>query len=117
MTIEKKDVAVAGLTAAVAAVAGAQAAPAADGVAPGPYVHDLSGFYIGAGICYIFGGDYPDSHSSDYSDIDEDFIFGGFIGVNHQFSGTSFVMGGELALQNGFDSDPENDNAADYEVN
>ena len=116
MTIEKKDLAVAGLTAAVAAVAGAQAATAADVVAPEPYVHDWSGAYIGVAAGVMFGGDYPGATSSgnDY-DVANDFIFGGFVGVNHQWADSGFVMGGELALQSGFDGD--NDNADnDYEV-
>ena len=102
--MDKKDVAVAGLTAAVAAVAGAQAATAADVIAPEPNVHDWSGVYIGGGVGYIFGGDFPNHNSEDY-DLEKDFIFGGFIGVNHQFTESGFVAGAELALQNGFNSD------------
>jgi outer membrane immunogenic protein len=114
MAADKKDVAVAGLTATVAALAASQAAIAADVIAPEPYVHDWSGVYIGAAAGYVFGGDFPINYDGTY-DVDEDFIFGGFAGVNHQFSGSNFVVGFELALQNGFDADaPDTDN--DYEV-
>ena len=116
MAIEKKDVAVAGLTAAVAAVAGAQAATAADVIAPEPYVHDWSGAYIGVAAGVMFGGDFPyETGSGNDYDVANDFIFGGFVGVNHQWADSGFVMGGELALQSGFDGD--NDNADnDYEI-
>jgi opacity protein-like surface antigen len=114
MTIEKKDVAVAGLTAAVAAVAGAQAATAADVIAPEPYVHDWSGGYIGLAAGMILGGDFPINFTNEY-DAGNDFIWGGFVGVNHQFEGTGFVLGGELALQSGFDGDSA-DSDEEYEV-
>ncbi len=111
MTISKKDVAVAGLTAAVAAVAGAQVASAAD-PAPESYAPDWSGVYAGVGAGMIFGGEFPtDNLSNDY-DAQSDLIFGGFIGINHQLSDSNIVIGAELAVQSGFDSkggDPDHD--------
>ena len=83
-----------GLTAAVAAVAGAQAATAADVIAPEPYVHDWTGVYVGGAVGYLFGGDYPVNYlEGDYSDVDDDFIFGGFARFNHQFSESKLVLG------------------------
>lgn len=116
MTKIKKEVAVGGLTAAVAAVASAQVASAADVAPPEEYVHDWSGVYIGAAAGMIFGGDFPMNYTSEY-DADDDFIFGGFIGFNHQFHDSNLVVGGEIAVQSGFEAegDPEDDN--EYEVN
>jgi opacity protein-like surface antigen len=111
----KKEVAVGGLTAAVAAVAGAQAATA-DMPPGGEYVHDWSGFYIGAAAGVIFGGEYPtDELTNDY-DAESDFIFGGFAGVNHQFHDSNLVAGVELAIQSGFDSHGGDPAYGDYEV-
>ena len=114
MAADKKDVAVAGLTATVAALAASQAATAADVIAPEPYVHDWSGVYIGGAIGYVFGGDFPITYDGTY-DVDEDFVFGGFAGVNHQFNDSNLVVGFELALQNGFDADAL-DTDFDYDV-
>jgi outer membrane immunogenic protein len=114
MTINKKDAAAVGLTAAAAAVVGAQAAGAADLEVVAPAAYDWSGVYIGVGAGAIFGGDFPVNQGTEY-DADSDFVFGGFIGVNHQFSDSSIVVGGELALQSGFDGDGDTDE--DYEVN
>jgi opacity protein-like surface antigen len=113
MTKINKEVVAGGLTAAVAVVAGAQVASAAD-VAPEEYAHTWDGVYIGVGAGVIFGGDFPvDELSSEY-DASEDFVFGGFVGVNHEFD-NSLVVGAEIAAQNGFESDggsPDHD----YEV-
>jgi len=115
MTKNKKEIAAVGITAAVAVVAGAQVAGAADVTAPEEPVYDWSGVYLGVAAGAVFGGSFPvDNLSNDYN-ASEDFIFGGFVGVNHQMG--DFVVGGELALQSGFDStggDPDHDYTVDY---
>jgi opacity protein-like surface antigen len=114
MTRIKKEVVAGGLTAAVAVVAGAQAATAADMGPPAEQAFDWGGVYIGVAAGAILGGDFPVNLSSDY-DAKQEFIFGGFVGVNHQMDG-GIVVGGELALQSGFDSDG-GDPTDDYEIN
>jgi outer membrane immunogenic protein len=116
MTKIKKELVAGGLTAVAAAVAGAQAVAAADMLPPEQYGPDWSGVYLGVGAGMIFGGDFPVTDlSSDY-DADNEFVFGGFIGVNHQLQDSNVVIGAELAVQSGFDSDggsPDHD----YQVN
>ena len=91
-----KEVILGGLTAVVAAAAGAQAAVAADvNMAP---ADDWTGLYLGVGIG-MMGGDFPVHQSSDYK-LRSDPVFGGFIGYNQEMS-NGFVLGGELALQTG----------------
>ena len=116
MTKIKKEVVVGGLTAVVAAVAGAQAAAAADVMPPEEFGPDWSGVYLGVAAGTIFGGDFPvDNLSNDY-DASNDLIFGGFLGVNHQLHDSNIVIGAELAVQSGFDSDG-GDPDHDYQVN
>ncbi len=113
MTKIKKEVVAGGLTAAVAAVAGAQAAAAADMGPPAEQALDWSGVYIGVAAGAILGGNFPVNLSNNY-DANQEFIYGGFVGVNHQMD--SIVFGGELALQSGFQSDGGSP-TDDYEVN
>ncbi len=110
MAMNKKDVA-AGLASAVALISGAQVANAADADL-GPAGHDWSGLYLGlsAGMQW---GDMPLSFSNDYN-MNSDIALGGFVGVNHQYN--DFVVGAELALQTGNDTDDGN-SSEDYDVN
>jgi outer membrane immunogenic protein len=103
-----KEIVWGGLTAAIAAAAGAQAAAAADFEAP---VDDWTGLYLGVGVG-MMGGQFPENASSDYK-IESDVVFGGFIGYNQQVG--SLVWGGELALQSGADS-KGGDPGEDYQI-
>ena len=58
-------------------------------------------------------GDVPISFDNDYN-MNSDIAFGGFVGVNHQYD--DFVVGAELALQTGTDTDGD-DSSEDYDVN
>jgi outer membrane immunogenic protein len=109
MAVNKKDAA-AGLASAVALISGAQLANAADVDMSVP-ANDWSGFYLGlsAGMQW---GDAPFNLGSDY-DMGSDIAFGGFAGVNHQYG--DFVVGAELAVQSGNDTDGEG-NSNDYDV-
>ena len=111
MAVNKKEAA-AGLASAVALISGAQVASAAD-VDVGPVVgHDWDGLYLGLSAGYQWG-EAPISVSEDY-DIDA-FVFGGFVGVNHQYD-NGFVVGAEIAAQTGDDLDVDN-LTEDYDIN
>ena len=97
MTKNGKEIVWGGLTAAIAAAAGAQAAGAADFAAP---ADDWTGLYAGV-AAGMMTGDFPSNESNDYK-IDNDVVFGGFVGYNNQVG--SLIWGGEMALQSGASS-------------
>ena len=114
MTKNGKEIIWGGLTAVIAAAAGAQAAGAADvDMAPAP-ADDWSGLYLGASIG-MMDGDAPFDLAGDYQ-IENDVVFGGFIGLNHQMD-SGLVVGAELALQSGADVDDGDDGDKSYDLN
>jgi opacity protein-like surface antigen len=110
MAINKKEAA-AGLASAVALMSGAQVAGAADADV-GPIGHDWSGMYLGVTGAFV-DGDLPWHTDQDYQ-IDGEFTFGGFAGVNVQ--NDNFVFGAELALQGPVDADDGDDGDEDYGI-
>ena len=114
MAVKQKDVAVAGLTVAVAAVAGAQTS-SADPAQMEEYAPMWDGIYIGAAVG-IMDGDAPFYSSDNDYEFDGDVVFGGFIGFNHQFD-NNIVAGAEAAIQSAPDVDSGGAGAyGDYEV-
>ena len=114
MTIADKKLIAGGLTAAAAAVLGTQGASAADYVAPVEEPLLWDGVYIGAMVGFM-DGDAPFDLDNDY-EWEGDVVFGGFIGLNHQFD-SNFVVGAELAVQSTPDVTEEgadNDYDVDY---
>ncbi len=114
MTLAQKDPAATGVVVACAVVTGAGVAAAADAVPIESDAYDWSGVYIGGAAGMILGGEFPVGFDPDY-DADEDFIYGGFIGMNHQMG--DFVVGMEIAVQSGFDGVGEDSDTDEYDVN
>ena len=107
-----KNIATVGAGAALVA-AGAGAASAADVTAFDTDAVDWTGFYVGGAAGMVLGGQFPTNYDNDY-DAADDFIYGGFLGYNHQIG--DFVVGMEVAVQSGFDGEGDGD-TDDYEVN
>lgn len=112
MTKHSKEI-VGGLTAAVAAVAGAQVASAADAAMP-DISTDWSGPYIGVSLG-VEGGQTPVGLDGNYQ-LAAGPNFGAFIGVNHEMS-NALVIGAELAIQSGVGGDSTHLASEAYNVN
>ena len=109
MTKKTSEIIVGGVTAAVAGLAGAQVAGAAE---VSDTSVDWSGVYWGVSAA-MQGGDSPMAYDDGYT-LGDDVSFGGFIGINDQKG--NIVYGGELAIQSGVNADSDDRTSSEYQV-